>query len=247
MQESGKHDIAAALDALRKKIARLEDRHSRPAGSVQLLAVSKTMPVEAVQDAIRQGQRAFGENHLQDARGKIDALNHARSRAKSHAKSAGNDPLSWHFIGDIQSNKTREIASSFDWVHSIGREKIARRLSEQRPPDLPPLRVCLEVNIGGEATKAGVAPEEVEALATIVRRLPNLHLRGLMAIPPPVENMEAARLPFRRLRTLQEDLNAKGFELDTLSMGMSGDLEAAIAEGATIVRIGTAIFGPRRR
>ncbi|MBF2761447.1 MAG: YggS family pyridoxal phosphate-dependent enzyme [Ectothiorhodospiraceae bacterium AqS1] len=240
MQPSDKHDIGQALASLRAKIGRLEERYMRPAGSVQLLAVSKTMPVEAVQAAVRAGQRAFGENHLQDAMTKIEALDDAE-------KSEGEPPLCWHFIGDIQSNKTRPIAASFDWVHSIARPKIARRLSEQRGLDRPPLCVCIEVNISGEPTKAGIAVEEVEPLAEIVRSLPGLNLRGLMAIPQPAPDLKSARLPFRRLRALLEDLNAKGFELDTLSMGMSGDLEAAIAEGATIVRIGTAIFGARRR
>lgn len=240
MQPSDKHDIGQALASVRARIARLEDRYRRPRGSVRLLAVSKTMPVDAVRAAVRKGQRAFGENHLQDARSKIEALADAE-------RIEGDTPLSWHFIGDVQSNKTREIAASFDWVHSIGRERIARRLSEQRAPELPALCVCIEVNIDGEPTKAGVAPEEVESLARIVRDLPRLQLRGLMAIPQPAQNFENARLSFRRLRGLLDDLNAKGFELDTLSMGMSGDLEAAIAEGSTIVRIGTAIFGPRRR
>ncbi|WP_025771482.1 YggS family pyridoxal phosphate-dependent enzyme [Thioalkalivibrio sp. HK1] len=240
MQSSDKHDIGQALATLRARIGRLEERYDRPAGSVDLLAVSKTMPVDAVQAAVKAGQRAFGENHLQDARSKIEALAAAE-------KIAGEPPLSWHFIGDIQSNKTREIAASFDWVHSIGREKIARRLSEQRASELAPLCVCIEVNISGEPTKAGVAPKEVESLAEIVLSLPGLRLRGLMAIPQPAPDMASARLAFRQLRDLLDDLNAKGFDLDTLSMGMSGDLEAAIAEGATIVRIGTAIFGRRHR
>ena len=196
-----------------------------------LLAVSKTKPAQAVRAAVAAGQGAFGENHLQDAMTKVDAL-------------AGQG-VSWHFIGAVQSNKTRPIAEHFDWVHGIEREKIATRLSAQRPTGRGPLDVCIEVDVSGEDTKSGVPPSKVEPLARLIRELPGLRLRGLMAIPRPAEDFEAQRIPFRQLREILDDLNAKGFGLDTLSMGMTGDLEAAVAEGATIVRIGTAIFGPR--
>ena len=225
------HDVGKALTAVRARIGALERRYHRPSGSVALLAVSKTKPAEAVRAAVAAGQRAFGENHLQDAMTKVEAL-------------AGQG-VSWHFIGAVQSNKTRPIATHFDWVHGIEREKIAARLSAQRPADREPLDICIEVNVSEEATKSGVPPGEVEPLARRIRALPGLRLRGLMAIPRPAADLETQRIPFRLLREILDDLNAKGLELDTLSMGMTGDLEAAIAEGTTIVRIGTAIFGPR--
>ena len=231
MHDTLMHDTAAALGAVRARIGELERRYHREPGSVTLLAVSKTKPVQAVRTAIAAGQHAFGENQLQDAMTKVEAL-------------AG-ERVSWHFIGAVQSNKTRPIAARFDWVHSIEREKIAARLSAQRPAEREPLQVCIEVNVSAEETKSGVSPSEVESLARRVRELPGLRLRGLMAIPRPSAELETQRIPFRRLRELLDDLNAKGFGLDTLSMGMTADLEAAIAEGATIVRVGTAIFGPR--
>jgi pyridoxal phosphate enzyme (YggS family) len=202
---------------------------------VHLLAVSKTFGADAVLEAAAAGQCAFGENYLQEALDKIAAVREAQPGLL----------LEWHFIGPIQSNKTRPIAENFDWVHSVERDKIARRLSEQRPAHLPPLNVCLQVNISGEASKSGVAPEEVAALAREVAAMPNLKLRGLMAIPEPEEDIERQRAPLRRMRELFVSLQAQGLALDTLSMGMSSDLEAAVAEGATIVRIGTAIFGQR--
>ena len=225
------HDVGAALSTVRARIGELERRYRREPGSVALLAVSKTKPPESVQAAIAAGQQAFGENHLQDAMTKVEAL-------------AGNG-VSWHFIGAVQSNKTRPIAAHFDWVHGIEREKIAGRLSAQRPAGREPLDVCIEVNVSGEDTKSGAPPADVEPLARVIRELPGLRLRGLMAIPRPAEDFEVQRIPFRLLREILDDLNAKGLGLDTLSMGMTGDLEAAIAEGATIVRVGTAIFGPR--
>ncbi len=225
-------DVGAALNAVRARIVALERRFRREPGSVRLLAVSKTKPPEAVRAAIAAGQHAFGENHLQDAMTKVEAL--ARHGA------------SWHFIGAVQSNKTRPISAHFDWVHGIEREKIATRLSAQRPAGREPLDVCIEVDVSGEESKSGVPPSEVEPLARVVRELPGLRLRGLMAIPRPSEDFDSQRIPFRLLREILDDLNAKGLGLDTLSMGMTGDLEAAVAEGATIVRIGTAIFGPRR-
>ena len=225
------HDVATALTSVRARIGELERRYRREPGSVALLAVSKTKPPAAVRAAIAAGQRAFGENHLQDAMTKVEAL-------------AGQG-VSWHFIGAVQSNKTRPIATHFDWVHSIEREKIASRLSAQRPTDQGPLDVCIEVNVSGEESKSGVQPAEVETLARLICELPALRLRGLMAIPRPAADFESQRIPFRLLREILDDLNSKGLELDTLSMGMTGDLEAAIAEGATMVRVGTAIFGPR--
>ena len=225
------HDIGTALNTVRARVGELERRYHREPGSVTLLAVSKTKPPEAVRAAVAAGQHAFGENHLQDAMTKVDALD--------------GEGVSWHFIGAIQSNKTRPIAAHFDWVHSIEREKIATRLSAQRPAGREPLDVFIEVNVSGEDTKSGVPPAGVEPLARLVRELPGLRLRGLMAIPRPAEDFETQRIPFRLLREILDDLNAKGLGLDTLSMGMTADLEAAVAEGATIVRVGTAIFGPR--
>ena len=225
------HDTAAALADIRARIRECEARHGREPDSVELLAVSKTKPPEAVRAAWEAGQRDFGENQLQDAMTKIEPL-------------AGLD-IRWHFIGPLQSNKTRPVAQHFAWVQSIDRLKIARRLSEQREDSQPPLSVCVQVNISGEATKSGVAPAEAATLAREVAALPRLRLRGLMAIPAPAEGLAAQRAALRPLRELYERLRADGLELDTLSMGMSDDLEAAIAEGATMVRIGTAIFGAR--
>lgn len=224
-------NIAAALRALKARISDLERRYQRPAGSVGLVAVSKTKPAEAVAAAFAEGQRDFGENQLQDARGKLEALRDL--------------DIVWHFIGPIQSNKTRGVAEAFAWVHSLDRVKIARRLNDQRPEGAPPLKVCIQVNVSAEATKSGIRPQDLEEFATTVSALPRLRLRGLMAIPAPAADLEAQRLPFRRLRQAMLELNQSGFDLDTLSMGMSDDMEAAIAEGATWIRIGTAIFGAR--
>jgi hypothetical protein len=201
--------------------------------SVTLLAVSKTFGADAVRRAFDAGQRAFGENYVQEALDKIAALADLRPQ------------IEWHLIGPLQSNKTRPVAEAFDWVHSVDRLKIAQRLSEQRPAGLPPLQLCLQVNISGEASKSGLAPDEVPALAQAVAALPRVRLRGLMAIPEPAGDFAAQRAPHRALRELLAALNDRGLALDTLSMGMSADLEAAIAEGATIVRVGTAIFGGR--
>jgi len=205
----------------------------RPVQSVTLLAVSKTFGASAVRDAYNAGLHRFGENYVQEALDKIAALTDLRAR------------IEWHLIGPLQSNKTRVVAETFDWVHSVDRLKIAQRLSEQRPDSLPPLNVCLQVNISGEASKGGVAPAEALALALAVTQLPRLRLRGLMAIPEPAGDLAAQRAPHRELRVLLESLQARGLALDTLSMGMSADLEAAVLEGATIVRVGSAIFGPR--
>lgn len=201
--------------------------------TVHLLAVSKLHPAEAVRQAHAAGLCAFGENYVQEGLDKIAVLADLRP------------VLAWHLIGPLQSNKTRAVAEAFDWVHSIDRLKTAQRLSEQRPDHMPPLNVCLQVNISGEDSKSGAAPAEVPALARAVAALPRLRLRGLMSIPEPERDLEAQRRPHRALRELFDQLNAEGLGLDTLSMGMSTDLEAAILEGATLVRIGTAIFGAR--
>jgi pyridoxal phosphate enzyme (YggS family) len=227
--------ISANLQAVEQTIDAAIQATNRPRSAVQLLAVSKTFSFDAVLDAMQTGQRAFGENYVQEGVDKIAAV----------AAAAPDVPLEWHFIGPIQSNKTRPIAENFAWVHAIDRLKIAQRLSEQRPANLPPLNVCLQVNISGEASKSGVAPEQLPELARQVAALPNLRLRGLMAIPEPESDAAKQHLPFARVRLLYEQLQRDGMDLDTLSMGMSGDLTAAIAEGATIVRIGSAIFGAR--
>lgn len=234
MEESAEpHGISQALRQIEAQIARYADRYGRPEGSVRLLAVSKTKPLSAVREALTAGQTWFGENQLQDALGKIEGL--------------GDSKAVWHFIGPVQSNKTRPISEHFAWCHSLDRLKIAERLSSQRPQDLEPLQVCIQVNIDGEATKAGIAPGELDRFADEVAALPRLELRGLMAIPRPSQSLAEQREPHRRLRELLEGLNARGHTLDTLSAGMTDDMEAAIAEGATIVRIGTAIFGARNR
>ena len=227
--------IAENLQAVEATIASAAEAANRPRSSVQLLAVSKTFPAEAVLEAMAAGQRAFGENYLQEALDKIALVARAQPQA----------PVEWHFIGPIQSNKTRPIASSFQWVHTVERLKIAQRLSEQRPPELGPLNVCIQVNISGEASKSGAQEDEVPELARQVAQLPNLRLRGLMAIPEPQADAALQRQAFARLRALAERLRLEGLALDTLSMGMSGDMQAAIMEGATIVRIGSAIFGAR--
>ena len=224
-------DFVVRRQSLLARIRAAEQRHHRPSGSVQLLAVSKTQPVAAIAALAAAGQSAFGENYAQEALDKIAAL-----------ATLG---LEWHFIGPLQANKTRAVAERFAWVHSVDRLKIAERLSVQRPIELPPLNICLQVNIDREPAKHGLDPSEVAAVAQVVAALPNLRLRGLMAIPAPVADFAAQRRPLARLRELQESLNSAGLALDTLSMGMSDDLEAAIAEGATWVRIGTALFGPR--
>lgn len=226
-------DLAARLDSVHHRIADAARTAGRDPASVTLLAVSKTFPADAVRAAHAAGQRAFGENYVQESIDKIDTLADLRAE------------LEWHFIGPLQSNKTRAVAERFDWVHSVDRLKIAQRLAEQRPAHLPPLNVCVQVNISGEASKSGVAPADVAEVARAVAALPSLRLRGLMAIPEPADDADAQRTPHRALRALFDTLRAGGLPLDTLSMGMSADLDAAVLEGATIVRVGTAIFGAR--
>jgi hypothetical protein len=223
--------IEQRLQQLRSRIAAAASAAGRDPAEIRLIAASKTFDAAAVRDAHAAGQVDFGENYLQEALDKMGEL--------------GDLPLLWHFIGPIQSNKTRAIAEHFDWVHSVDRLKIAERLSAQRPASVPPLDICLEVNISGEASKGGVTAEDLPALAQAVSHLPRLRLRGLMAIPAPSTDPLVQRAAFAAVRRLYEALRAGGYSLDTLSMGMSGDLEAAIAEGATMVRVGTAIFGER--
>jgi PLP dependent protein len=225
--------IASRLQQLRLRIERACAAAGRPVDAVTLLAVSKTCPAEDVREAHAAGQTRFGENYVQEALAKIGQLDDLRGA------------LEWHLIGPLQGNKTRAAAEHFDWVHSVDRLKLAERLSAQRPAQLGALQVCLQVNISGEASKSGLAPAELPAVARAVARLPGLRLRGLMAIPEPAADVEAQREPHRALRELLLALRRDGLALDTLSMGMSADLEAAIAEGATLVRVGTAIFGER--
>ncbi|HEU5296445.1 MAG TPA: YggS family pyridoxal phosphate-dependent enzyme [Burkholderiaceae bacterium] len=227
--------VAAKLQQVRTRIAAACETSQRPVQSVTLLAVTKTFGPQAVRDAHAAGQREFGENYVQEAMEKMQSLVDLRGQ------------IEWHLIGPLQSNKSRVVAESFDWVHTVDRLKIAERLSAQRPEGLPPLQICLQVNISDEASKSGVAPADTLTLARAVLELPRLRLRGLMAIPEPQGDLAAQRVPHHALARLLFDLNASGLALDTLSMGMSADLEAAVAEGATIVRVGSAIFGERAR
>ncbi len=227
--------ISDHLQDIQQRIRSAARKAERDPESIQLLAVSKTQSANAILEAAAAGQRAFGENYEQEAISKILAIRSIRPDLK----------LEWHFIGPIQSNKTRAIAEHFDWVHSVDREKIARRLSEQRPASLPPLNICLQVNISGEISKSGVHPDKLPDLAETVSKMPHLKLRGLMAIPEPSTSPERQREPFGAMKTLFNQLRKAGYEMDTLSMGMSDDMDAAIEEGATTVRIGTAIFGKR--
>jgi PLP dependent protein len=229
----GPQNLPAALASVRERIAQAAAAAGRSAQSVTLLAVGKSQPPGMLDAAANCGVSDFGESYLQEGLGKIAAL-HDRA-------------LTWHFIGRIQANKTRPIAEQFSWVHAIDRGRIAERLSTQRPHHAPPLNVCLQVNVAGEASKGGITPAELPVLATAVAALPRLKLRGLMCIPPEETDPARQRAWFARLRALQEQLNAGGAALDTLSMGMSSDFEAAILEGATIVRIGSALFGERPR
>ena len=223
--------LSGRLQNLVTRIARAASDAGRDTAGIRLLAVSKTWPAESVREAAAAGQHAFGENYVQEGVAKVEAL--------------ADLGLEWHFIGPLQSNKTRPVANSFAWVHSIDRLKIAQRLSEQRDVFLPPLQVCIQVNVSGEESKSGVSPAELPELARAVAALPRLRLRGLMTIPEPTSDAALQRERFATLRRLMAQLRADGLDLDTLSMGMSDDLEAAIAEGSTMVRVGTAIFGSR--
>jgi PLP dependent protein len=225
--------ISANLQAVLARIDTAARKFGRNPDDISLLAVSKTWPAVDVRAAVDAGQRAFGENYVQEGVDKTVEL--------------ADLGLNWHFIGPLQSNKTRRVAERFDWVHSVERLKIAERLSEQRPDILPPLQICLQINVSGEETKSGMALSELPPLARQVLRLPRLKLRGLMAIPAPLDDFEAQRQSFRRVREAYEQMRGEGLALDTLSMGMTHDLEAAIAEGATLVRVGTAIFGERNK
>ena len=231
MKPASQNTIAQNIKSIQGKIRDAEKKHGRTSGSVQLLAVSKTRPKEDIYAAFAENQRHFGENYLQGALLKI--------------KEMGEPSIEWHFIGPIQSNKTRQIAENFNWVHTLDRLKIAQRLSEQRDSKQKPLNVCIQVNVSGEASKSGVIPEETLSLAKEISGLPNIQLRGLMTIPASSNDFEQQRKPFQLLRELKDEIQSQGIELDTLSMGMSNDIEAAIAEGSTMVRIGTAIFGAR--
>ncbi|NKI67832.1 YggS family pyridoxal phosphate-dependent enzyme [Collimonas pratensis] len=241
--------MSQKLQAVHASIQAAAAAVSRRPDSVALLAVSKTFGADMVLEAIAAGQRAFGENYLQEAVAKMAAVALALQAGPDAA--TAQPLLEWHFIGPIQSNKTRPIAENFAWVHTVEREKIAQRLSEQRPPHLPPLNICLQVNISGEASKSGMAPAEVLAAARAIVGLPRLRLRGLMAIPEPTEDLQKQHAAFRQtrelLQQLQAELPAHAAQLDTLSMGMSADMAVAIEEGATIVRVGSAIFGQRER
>ena len=225
--------IARNLQAVRQRIERAAGQCGRSPADIALLAVSKTFPASYIEEAARAGQAAFGESYVQEGVEKITDLAHL--------------DLQWHFVGPLQSNKTRAVAEHFHWVHGIEREKIAARLDEARPAHLPPLDVCIQVNVSGEASKSGVAPGEEHALARIIAALPRLRLRGLMAIPEPTSDMQLQRRRYALLRELKDGLVAAGYPLDTLSMGMSDDFEAAILEGSTIVRVGTAVFGAREK
>jgi len=223
--------VGDAVERVTQDIRRLEREYHRKAGSVSLLAVSKTKPIEAIEAAFAAGQRDFGENYLDEAINKIHAIN--------------NHAYVWHFIGGIQSRKTQAIAENFDWVHSVDRIKIINRLAAQRPAELPPLNICLQVNVDNEPSKSGATPAELEELAHACAAHSQLKLRGLMAIPAPRDSIDEQRKPFAQLASMFASLHQAHPELDTLSIGMSGDLPAAIAEGATIVRVGTALFGQR--
>jgi pyridoxal phosphate enzyme (YggS family) len=227
------------LQAIKERIHQAALACGRSAQEIKLLAVSKTFPAEDVRDAFSLGQTCFGENYVQEGVAKVLELKDLRSS------------IEWHFIGPIQSNKSKDVAENFDWVHSIDRIKIAQRLNDQRPPHLPSLEVCVQVNISGEASKSGIHPDELLDICEKISSMPHLHLRGLMSIPEPTEDMQAQRMSHQQLRELLKKLQQstaldhQKIQLDTLSMGMSSDIEAAIAEGSTMVRVGTAIFGKR--
>ena len=224
-------NIAESLELLLGRIRLTEQKYGRNPGSVKLLAVSKTRIVNDIRVARACGQLDFGENYVQEAVNKILEINDPR--------------LVWHFIGPVQSNKARQIATHFHWVHSVDRLKIAHRLNDARPQHLPPLNICIQVNISDETSKSGISPEDLPQLAAACRDLPNLRLRGLMTLPKPCTDLEQQRIPFRQVKLMLDSISSSEYPMDTLSMGTTNDMEAAIAEGATIVRIGTAIFGAR--
>ncbi|WP_415895552.1 YggS family pyridoxal phosphate-dependent enzyme [Neptuniibacter sp. PT34_22] len=223
--------IAENLKKVRSEIESSASNNSRYASDITLLAVSKTRPTDDIRIAANEGQVHFGENYLQESLNKIDELKELK--------------LCWHFIGPLQSNKTRAVAENFDWLHTLDRLKIAKRLSEQRPTELEPLNVCIQVNISNEESKSGCLPDELTTLVDEISKLPNICIRGLMAIPKATQDPKEQKAAFAKMKALQLELQTKHPQLDTLSMGMSGDMDTAIAEGSTIVRIGTAIFGPR--
>jgi pyridoxal phosphate enzyme (YggS family) len=225
--------IASKLQLVQSRINQACLKNSRAPNSVTLLAVSKTFPAVTVREAFEAGQRRFGENYVQEAVDKIAELADLRAQ------------IEWHLIGPLQSNKSRLVAEQFDWVHTVDRLKIAQRLNEQRPPHLPPLQVCVQVNTSGEASKSGVEPDQALALAQAVSQLPRLRLRGVMALPAPSSDASDQHQSLQKVRSVFDELRNQGLTLDTLSMGMSGDLEAAIEQGSTMVRIGSAIFGQR--
>ncbi|HSW68703.1 MAG TPA: YggS family pyridoxal phosphate-dependent enzyme [Gammaproteobacteria bacterium] len=226
------NDIPSRIKKIKNQIREWEMRYQRKPGTVLLLAASKTQPVEKIREAVAAGQMAFGENYLQESLEKIISL--------------ADEKIEWHFIGSIQSNKTRKIAEHFAWVHTVSDIKIAKRLNEQRPMHLPPLNICLQVNSSLDAAKAGIDPKDIDSLAEYCSGLENIKLRGLMTIPIHKNTFDEQREELKKLRIVYEKLNERGFELDTLSMGMSEDMEAAIAEGSTLLRVGTAIFGKRK-
>lgn len=249
---NGDHALRQNYEQVLQRIRSACESAGRPAGSVRLLAVSKAVPAARILDLAALGQRAFGENYLQEALDKIAACRDRRSITTSGGSAPPErpEPLEWHFIGPIQSNKTRPIAEHFDWVHSVEREKVAHRLSGQRPDGLAPLNLCLQVNVSGEASKSGATPDEAFGLALATAALPRVRLRGLMAIPEPTGNVALQRTRFAVLGQLHERIRSAldadaARDFDTLSMGMSADLESAVMEGATIVRVGSALFGPR--
>lgn len=227
--------ISDNLQVVRADLSACANKFERDSKNITLLAVSKTFAADAVLEAARHGQVCFGENYLQEAIEKMQEVRHLAPELQ----------LEWHFIGPIQSNKTRQIAENFNWVHAVDREKIAQRLSDQRPPGLAAINICLQVNISAEQSKSGVAPEQVLPLALAVAAMPGVRLRGLMAVPEASDDVATQRAAFAQVRKLQESLLEQGMQLDTLSMGMSGDMHAAIAEGSTMLRIGSAIFGKR--
>jgi pyridoxal phosphate enzyme (YggS family) len=224
--------LISNLKQVQQRLIQAAEQAGRPASDIRLIAVSKTKPAEAIEQVYQAGQHDFGENYLQEALDKIAALNHLTD-------------IVWHFIGSIQSNKTRPIAEQFDWVHTVDRLKIARRLSEQRPPHLPDLNICIQINVSQEDSKAGISLDEAAQLAHDINQLDRLKLRGLMAIPLNTDDPALQHQFFRDMKQCLDQLNQQGLQLDTLSMGMSGDMETAIAEGATMIRVGTAIFGGR--